>query len=116
MESLHNIDIQKMLKEERQKKSMTYEDVAQKLSYSASYIFRIEKGKRKKPSYEFVSKMINLFGVDDLSVYMDKTKLIKPIQNGKEQEQELLKYIRTMDSDSITQVEVLLEMVNEYQE
>ena len=94
---------------------MTYDAVAIGLGCSASYIFRIEKGKRKKPSYEFVSKMINFFDIDDLSIYMDSPELRKSIQNEKEEEQRLLKFIETMDSNSMTQVNKLLEMVDEYQ-
>lgn len=94
---------------------MTYEDVAKGLGCSASYVFRIEKGTRKKPSYEFVSKMINFFEIDDPSIYMDSSELRKSIQNEKEMEQGLLKFIATMDSNSVTQVKELLGMVEKYQ-
>ncbi|MYL57565.1 helix-turn-helix domain-containing protein [Virgibacillus halodenitrificans] len=114
MESLHHINIQKMLEIERHKRFMTYEDVAKGLGCSASYVFRIEKGKRKKPSFEFVSKMINFFGVDNLSIYMDSPESKKSIQR-ENRKLRLLKFIETMDSNSVTQVQYLLEMVNEYQ-
>ena len=116
LENLHRIDIPKMLKTERKKRGMTYDSLAKKLSCSASYLYRLEAGKRKKPSYEFVAKMINVLGIENLSVYMDKGNLIKSNQNeNKEKERNILEYISMMDSNAVKQVNALLQMINEYQ-
>lgn len=116
MENLQYINLQKLLRTERQKRFMTYEDVANGLGCSASYVFRLEKGKRKKPSYEFVSKMVNFFGVDDVSVYIDSPELRKSIKKEQEKEQKLLKFMETMDCNSVAQVNELLQMVDEYRQ
>lgn len=116
MENLQYINLQKLLRTERQKRFMTYEDVANGLGCSSSYVFRLEKGKRKKPSYEFVSKMINFFEVDDLSVYIDSPELGKSIKERQEKEQRLLEFMETMDCNSMAQINELLQMIEEYRQ
>lgn len=109
---IHRLDIVKLLKTEREKRFLTYADVAEAIGCSASYIFRLEKGKRKKPSYEIVSKIIDFFGLTekDLMEYVDGD-----IQFDMDLESEILNYIRNMDTQNLKQVEKLIEMIQIYQ-
>lgn len=110
------VNIQKLLKEERQKRLMTYEDVGNALGCSASYVFRIEKGKRKKPSYEIVSKMINVFELSDsdLNKYIDGDIALE-VNKVEESEKDIINFIKKMDVNDFSQVNLLLQQVKEYQ-
>lgn len=108
------VDISKLLKEERTKRFMTYEDVANGLDCSASYVFRIEKGKRKKPSYEIVGKMINFFELtdEDLQQYI---KGNVPINKKEKIEKDIIEFITQLDVNSFSEVSNLLNRIKEYQ-
>lgn len=111
------VNVQKMLKEERAKSFLTYQDVANALGCSASYIFRIEKGRRKKPSYEIVSKLINFFELTDhdLIKYIDHDVKVEE----KESillEGEITQFVKSMNVNSLTDVNELISKVKTLQE
>lgn len=111
------VDIPKLLKEERTKRFMTYEDVANGLDCSASYVFRIEKGKRKKPSYEIVSRMINFFELtdEDLKKYINNEDIQDYVPKKEEIQIDILNFIKNMDINNFSEVSELLNRIKDYQ-
>ncbi|RYM01470.1 XRE family transcriptional regulator [Sporolactobacillus sp. THM7-7] len=69
-----NLNVSILLKNEREKRFLTFEDVGAGVGVSASYIFRIEKG-MVTPSQKVVSQLIKYFGLEtkDLSKYPQET-------------------------------------------
>ncbi|MFC0015222.1 MULTISPECIES: helix-turn-helix transcriptional regulator [Allobacillus] len=69
-----DLDIAKLIKVEKSKNGFTYEKIATEVGCSSSYVFRLEKGLRKEPSYTVVKRMIEMFGLseDDLEKYRRK--------------------------------------------
>lgn len=110
--ALDLINVKRLLETERVKRFMTYEDIGKGVGCSASYIFRIEKGVRKKPSYDIVSKIITFFNLTDkeLSTYidgeLDQEEVIK---------QDILSFISDMNCDNFGEVSHLLEYIKNYQ-
>lgn len=54
--------------EKRIKQGKSLNDLAELTGYSASYIFRIEKGKRKNPTQKVITKIIEALGYDPETV------------------------------------------------
>lgn len=93
---------------------MTYTDVANGVGVSSSYIFRLEKGMRKKPSYEILARIVDFFDLD----YQDLMNYIEgeiPSEIQKDPQKDLLDYARSMDTKNMDQVNQLLELVRAYQ-
>lgn len=116
LSTIESLNVAKMLEVERKKKNMTFEDVGSGLGCSASYVFRIEKGKRKKPSYELVSKMIRFFMLspEDVLKYSNQKPIIKK-QESTYLEEEILKFIKKMDVNVVSEVNNLLSRIEMYQ-
>ena len=114
---LEFVDIQALLKSEREKRRMTYEDVANGLGCSASYVYRIEMGRRKKPSYEIVSRMVNFFNLteEDLMKYSKGSVISFETKPSVRLEKELLQFIRKMNPDSFQEIKCLVKKIKEYQ-
>jgi len=111
---LEKLDIQRLLRNERQRRFMTYTDVANGVGVSSSYIFRLEKGMRKKPSYEILARIVDFFDLD----YQDLMNYIEgeiPSEIQKDPQKDLLDYARSMDTKNMDQVNQLLELVRAYQ-
>jgi|HigsolmetaAR206D_1030411.scaffolds.fasta_scaffold00120_34 transcriptional regulator with XRE-family HTH domain len=108
------LDIPRMVRTEREKRFMTYADVAKGVGVSASYIYRLEKGMRKKPSFDVLARIIEFFGLTDrdLRQYIDGDISEPPILGI---QQELLDFAKEMDTNSMAEVSKLLDMVREYQ-
>lgn len=116
MIKVNEIDIKKLLREERLKRGLTYEDLASELGCSASYIFRIEKGRRKKPSYELVGKILAFFDLssEELKKYIAGEQEV--MLNTKERlEKDLLEFMKNMDVNNFSDIHMLTKKIKEYQ-
>lgn len=111
------INVQKLLSNERVSRGMTYEELANELGCSSSYLFRIEKGKRKRPSYELVGRMIRFFELsnDSLKKYMDGDYIIE-LSKEEELKTGLLHFVKDMDVNNFEDIQELLCKVKSYQE
>lgn len=111
---LEYVDVQKLLSVERKKRNMSFEDVAKHVGCSASYIFRLEKGKRKTPSFRVMAKLLDLFQITkgDLMNYLQESV---HIDTGEILEDKIIKFIKNMDANNFENVSHLLELIKEYQ-
>lgn len=111
--NVESIDIRRLLSTERSKRGLTYEELAKGIGCSSSYIFRIEKGARKSPSFEIVAKIIKYFGLtnEELKKYQKGSEL-----NSKEVLLlEIMDTIRMMDVDNFNEIVTLVERIKKYQ-
>lgn len=118
-----NKKIMSLLKDERERRNWTYEEVGAKLGVSASYIFRLEKGERANPSSKVIIAMCELFGLNPNEIFqLADTSGLKStvIVNGKEVDmdlvQETMHLILNTDVDKMSEVNVLLSRIQQLQE
>ncbi|MFJ7371613.1 helix-turn-helix domain-containing protein [Lysinibacillus sp. NPDC098008] len=52
------------LRRKREEQSLSFNQLAEKSSVSASFIMRLEKGKRKNASIEVIFKLSNALGIE----------------------------------------------------
>ncbi|EGT0693497.1 helix-turn-helix domain-containing protein [Clostridium perfringens] len=57
-------NIAQVLKKERENKGLTLNSVAKEVGMSASYLYRIEEGERKKPSIKFLRSLAEFYNID----------------------------------------------------
>ncbi|MBD8069768.1 helix-turn-helix domain-containing protein [Bacillus sp. PS06] len=100
-----NLDISRLVKTEREQRSLDLEEVGSGVGTSANYIFRIEKG-RVKPPIHVIEKIIKYFDLDDkkLELYRSLTKQSKDEVDGKEEREEATK---PTDAINVVDIEVL---------
>lgn len=115
--NFESLNIRKLLQEERTKRGLTYEELANELDCSASYVYRLEKGKRKKPSYEMVGKILAFFNLstEDLKKYIEGNK-VNVINQKEKLEKDLLDYIKNMDVNKFEDIQILIKKIKEYQD
>ena len=107
MIKVNEIDIKKLLQEERTKRGLTYEELASELGCSASYIFRIEKGRRKNLAFFDLSS-------EELKKYIAGEQEV--MLNTKERlEKDLLEFMKNMDVNNFSDIHMLTKKIKEYQ-
>ena len=111
MKNYQDLDIKRLLKEERKKNGYTYEETANGIGCSSSYVYRVEKGSRKTPAYKVVNNIINFFGLkeSDLLKYRTNANAVE-VQRIKLMEQ--LEKINTKDFEEVSQ---LIQNIEKYQ-
>lgn len=59
-----NEEIMELIKAERKRLGLSYDSLGKKLGVSASYLYRLEKGKRKNPSSSVLKSLCEFFNID----------------------------------------------------
>lgn len=111
---LVHVDIARLLKEERTKKGMSLQAVADVLNCSASYIFRIEKNHRKAPSVAITTGILELFNHVDVNDYL-RDDYLSTISIEEKMINDILKQIKVMDTNNFNEVNDLLQKINHLQ-
>lgn len=71
-----NQEIMEMIKAERKKAGLSYEELGKRLGVSASYLYRLEKGQRKNPSSTVLKSLCELFNIDPSKVLQMEPNLV----------------------------------------
>ncbi|WP_440897445.1 helix-turn-helix domain-containing protein [Amphibacillus sp. Q70] len=110
--NLEKVDIKRLLREERNKRGLTYDQVASKVGCSTSYLFRVEKGARKIPPENVVRKIIDYFelGEEELLNYQ------RDFSEVDYKTEVLLKAAKTVDVNNLQEFISFLKIVEGYQE
>lgn len=103
--------IGELLKKERSKRGMTLQEVGEGIGCSPSYIYRLEKGARKQPSYAVAKAILDFFELPEnsLTFYESKKKSVEL-----KMEMDLMSL--NMDTENFSHVQKYMEIMKHYQQ
>jgi len=107
-----NLDLGRLLNNERKKRFLSISEVARGVGVSPSYIYRLEKRERNTPSFEIYSRIINYFNLSyfDLKEYAQKKEDKDSILDI---EIKILEFLRSKDIEKVKSNDFLV-LVEEY--
>lgn len=105
-----NLDLGRLLNQERKKRFLSISEVARGVGVSPSYIYRLEKRERNTPSFEIYSRILNYFNLsyNDLKEYLQKKE-----ENILDIEIKILEFLRSKDIEKVKSTDFLV-LVEEY--
>ncbi|RCW62875.1 helix-turn-helix domain-containing protein [Saliterribacillus persicus] len=109
---MKKLDIKRLLREERNKRGLTYDQVARRVGCSTSYLFRVEKGARKVPSENVMRNIIDYFELSEEEL-MNYNRDISDVDYNTGS---LLESANSVDVNNLKDVVRFLQVVAEYQE
>lgn len=107
-----NLDLGRLLNNERKKRFLSISEVARGVGVSPSYIYRLEKRERNTPSFEIYSRILNYFNLSyfDLKEYAQKKEDKDSILDI---EIKILEFLRSKDIEKVKSNDFLV-LVEEY--
>lgn len=116
-DQLVNENIGAILKQERQKRGWSYEELGKRIGVSASYMYRLESGQRANPSTKVLRAICELFDIEPTKVMAMEPQSLMLNGNSIDMDvvQEVMNLIVNMDVDKTTDVFILLEKVTSLQ-
>lgn len=113
-----NQEIMELIKKERKKAGLSYDELGKRLGVSASYLYRLEKGQRKNPSSAVLKSLCELFNIDPSKVLQMEPNLVNV--NGQSVDMnvmtEVYDLVMKTDVDKTSDVMALLARIKEFQE
>ena len=101
------MELSEKIKEARQKKQLTLDELAKAVESSKSYIWQIEKDPQKKPSFDLIVKIARVLELPlDYLADEDSTMTSKELCNIR-----LLKLFNKLDNESRDLIEALIKQL-----
>lgn len=109
---ISKLEVGCMLKEEKEKKKYTYDEIAKGSGISSSFVYRIGTGSRKNPSYDHVIRMIKFFDLTEKEL-LNYQENVADIDLRKAN---LINDIASLNVNDFEAISKFLKDIKEYQE